>query len=140
MQKIISLSISLFCFTHFLQSCETEKPTLVAVIYAEEITSREGDVFSSDSRVCISPQIAESLPLVFNIKNSDETTSHLKLHGFQFSTGNLICKVLPQSPESLRLKQAPQSPDDAIGLVSTTPIEFSRAHFPLTSLKETRLS
>ena len=109
MQKIISLSIALFCFTHFLQSCEGDnpykgrKPEIKSAIYSETIENPDGAIISEGSKVSLNPQSAQILPLVFKIKASDGSSRKLKWWGVQYVDGSVQDFGLPKHPETSRL-------------------------------------
>lgn len=133
MKKIISLSITLFCFTSFIQSCEPEKsptpkPTLAAVIYSEETFSPSGEKFC-EGYVCISPEIATNLPIKFTNKHRDGNTTLLKLAYFKFSNDQYQPIPFPEDATNLRPYGLPQSPDEKLFLTPTTPIQLKCMRF-----------
>jgi hypothetical protein len=133
MKKIISLSITLFCFTSFIQSCEPEKsstpkPTLATVIYSEETFFPSGEKFC-EGHVCISPEIATNLPLEFTNKHRDGNTTRLKFAYFKFSNDQYQPIPFPEGATALRPYRLPQSPDEKLFLAPTTPIQLKCIRF-----------
>ena len=106
MKKIISLSITLFCFTHILQSCSENnpfighKPPIKRVIYSEDIVSPYGAVISEGSKVCLDPKTAESLPLHFTIKSTDGSSRKITWWGVEYVDGTTQDFIAPFDSES----------------------------------------